>query len=1493
MFYLKIFSSMLLPIFFLIFFSHHGLTQDLFSYTILAPEKIRANSDYFISISTHNNHGPINFDATISGHENSSHLNTISQSVTLNDDETRLVRFGVGPWGAGNYKLTVNGQGNGLTFKNETKLVYESKSFSVFIQTDKAIYKPGQKVFFRAIIVRPTLATAETGANTVYIEDAKSNRIKQWDRVFTSFGVLSFDFQLSENPVLGDWTINVDIDSKIFKKTFTVAEYVLPTFSVDVNLPSYVTYNKSDLIVNVKATYTYGKPVTGEVTLTVQPRIRYGSLTTRPLEQYQVKAKLDGSVDIPVDVIRDVRLAKDFYDREIEFFALVEEDLTGRKYNKTSILTVYDKEINIELIKSSPYYKPNLTMTCYLKVAYRDDTPVEDNGPPVKIMYGYGYNEEEYTNVIEQVPKKGIIKFEFTPISSPTSIIGIKSEYKGQTYHFMSLDMFHSQSSKFIQVGIAENSKPKIGEFLSLNVATTEPIDHFVAIVMSKGEICLTQTFFVKSGQQHVFQFLVTHSMAPKSRLVVYYVRPSDKEVIVDSLSFDVDGIFRTNVEIEASNTKAKPGEKIDITVKTNPNTYVGVLGLDQSVLLLKSGNDITRDDVIAELATYDSNYNSDSTDPFKSIYRNSFPSESSAASTFHSAGLIVLSNGIVYDYITPLYYRSSFAVSFASAYDDGVPGGPAPESVKTISQPNFPGISQVATVKVRKYFPETWLWENVTTSGTSGLANFSSIIPDTITTWSISAFAVDKRTGLGVVERPTKITVFRPFFVSLNLPYSIIRGETVAIQVLVFNYLTKPKEAQVTLFNEDKEFNFTVASNEIDTYLSDESRSQFVQVAGESAASVTFLISTNRVGTIKLKVTALADTVGDGITKQLLVKPEGKTQHLNRALLLDYSKSEDSSKDNHLVPLWMPNNAIPGSKRLSVSVIGDVLGTSLNNLDDLLKMPYGCGEQNMLNLVPNIVVLWYLKNAGKLTVDIQSKAIQHMEIGYQRELTYKRSDGSFSAFGEADKKGSTWLTAFVLKTFHQAKEYITVDTDVLKRATEFLIEQQAPDGSFKESGEIHHKPMQGGSAESSGTLSAFVMIALLQDEHFRHSYPQTFLKAENFFSEMLKSSQSSYETNILTYVLILMRSSIMESALDKSVDKMKIEGDVSYWTDETEKLDITNKQSSHFFLPKSTDIEASSYGLLSFIEKNKIADALPVMKWLISRQNAQGGFSSTQDTVIALQALASIASHLKSSKLAIDVTFKFGKISEKQTSRTFVLNPENAQVLQKFEMTDAKGETIPEDVQIESSGVGIAIVQVSWSYNLAVSAEEPAFYLNPLLGKASTDNFLQLNLCTYYKAGNSTNMAVMEVELPSGYSADVDALPSIKSQGNGIKRIESHNGDTNVVIYFDRITREELCLTVPAHRTQKVANNKPVPVILYDYYNRHESARIMYEPKVTTTCSICTSSDCQCNNDDENGIKGTSANHKSSSSPSATTTRATMLTVIFILQLVSFVCII
>lgn len=142
-------------------------------------------------------------------------------------------------------------------------------------------------------------------------------------------------------------------------------------------------------------------------------------------------------------------------------------------------------------------------------------------------------------------------------------------------------------------------------------------------------------------------------------------------------------------------------------------------------------------------------------------------------------------------------------------------------------------------------------------------------------------------------------------------------------------------------------------------------------------------------------------------------------------------------------------------------TVIGDVMGPSIDGLDHLIQMPYGCGEQNMVTFTPNIFVRRYLESINKADIDTKTKTDTFMETGYQRELTYKHSDGSFSAFGESDPSGSTWLTAFVMKCFRQAKEYIDVDQTVLDRAVSWLNNQKGRDGMFGEPGRVIHTEMQ------------------------------------------------------------------------------------------------------------------------------------------------------------------------------------------------------------------------------------------------------------------------------------------------------------------------------------------------------------------------------------------------------------------------------------------------
>ena len=71
--------------------------------------------------------------------------------------------------------------------------------------------------------------------------------------------------------------------------------------------------------------------------------------------------------------------------------------------------------------------------------------------------------------------------------------------------------------------------------------------------------------------------------------------------------------------------------------------------------------------------------------------------------------------------------------------------------------------------------------------------------VPDTITSWVASAFAMSNSSGLGI-SKPTSLKVFQPFFVSLTLPYSVIRGEEVSIMATVFNYENKCLTVSIAL---------------------------------------------------------------------------------------------------------------------------------------------------------------------------------------------------------------------------------------------------------------------------------------------------------------------------------------------------------------------------------------------------------------------------------------------------------------------------------------------------------------------------------------------------------------------------------------------------------------------------------------------------------------------------------------------------------------------
>lgn len=58
---------------------------------------------------------------------------------------------------------------------------------------------------------------------------------------------------------------------------------------------------------------------------------------------------------------------------------------------------------------------------------------------------------------------------------------------------------------------------------------------------------------------------------------------------------------------------------------------------------------------------------------------------------------------------------------------------------------------------------------------------------------------------------------------------------------------------------------------------------------------------------------------------------------------------------------------------------------------------------------MPNLIILQYLKTTNQLTPTIQNEAISFLEKSYQKQLQYKRADGSFSPFGDRDSSANVW----------------------------------------------------------------------------------------------------------------------------------------------------------------------------------------------------------------------------------------------------------------------------------------------------------------------------------------------------------------------------------------------------------------------------------------------------------------------------------------------------
>jgi len=77
-----------------------------------------------------------------------------------------------------------------------------------------------------------------------------------------------------------------------------------------------------------------------------------------------------------------------------------------------------------------------------------------------------------------------------------------------------------------------------------------------------------------------------------------------------------------------------------------------------------------------------------------------------------------------------------------------------------------------------------------------------------------------------------------------------------------------------------------------------------------------------------------------------------------------------------------LPDNVVPDSARVYLTVTGDAMGPVLKNLDKLVQQPTGCGEQNMVKFAPIVSVVNYLNGTGQMTLEMDELTKKYLKIG-------------------------------------------------------------------------------------------------------------------------------------------------------------------------------------------------------------------------------------------------------------------------------------------------------------------------------------------------------------------------------------------------------------------------------------------------------------------------------------------------------------------------------
>jgi len=1327
---------------------------DSVSVVVVAPKTLYANARGSVTVTAVSaaDRLPVSAAVVIRFVENASTSTELFNGLTDSSKAGRVTaEFDTPDVAPGAYTLEVEVEGleNSLTAQVQVRLMP-----ILFIETDKPIYKPGQRIKARVLSLNNQLRPSPDQHVEIQITDGKGVKIYRETLTTNAFGVAPFELPLASELNFGTWKITAEAGSASTAIDVRVEKYVLPRF--DVELVTERDYFLVDETVSgtVKANYFFGKNVDGTVEISAN---RYVGVW----EEYATYtgALVDGKVDFELPAVEYVSGTSGAGGAGSAELKVTVTDTGSHEEKTNKLLKIVGSKLQHQLIALSKSITPGQPFEIMLVAETPDGKDATASAQVTCEYHNQNWGSSQETIPVESFT--GSTKVTFTP-PEDTSWVWVRSVAESDDSSAeaqLNIYSSYSPSDSFIYLSRDSDGPVKVGTIFAIDVFKTHNVTVFYDVFANGRTVW---SGYTKTSR---IALLAVPEMIPSAKVVAYVINPNN-EISADSLQFDVTVEHAADLEVAFDAEQVLPGDPVQVSVAAETEAMVGLAIVDESVYALNEGR-LNMEEVFKELEQI-------FMEPQQETHQDEWGCGYGAYEVFDGAGVQVIVSGDI-----NLPKGESWWREWRGGWlfdQDGDWWGPEANAGPPGDKQNTeedPGLAEVT--RVRQFFPETWLWMPELVTDANGAASVDLTAPDSITTWRLHAISTSQE-GLGISE--SSLLVFQEFFGEPDLPYAVTRGEQFPIRIQVFNYLDTPQLVYVELT--DADWFRLLADSSI----------QQVEVGANAVGLASFLIEPTKLGRNMLEVTVRSVERADAVRKELLVEPEGTRRDLVRNGLI-------RAGETVTLGTAMPEYRVPGSEKVLLSVTPSLVAQTMEGIDDLLGMPYGCGEQNMMFFAVDVEILRYFEATGQLTPEIRAKAEEFITCGYQRELTYRHQDGSFSAFGESDESGSLWLTAFVLGTFSAARDVQTIDETILTEAAGWVADHQLPDGSWEPIGFLHHKEMIGGMA-GNYALTAFATIALTD---YGAASNETLDKASQYLSNNLTTvNDDAYALAIAALAFVRTDNPAADAALARLLELAISDGDGMHW--------------------EPYPVETTAYVALAMIEA-EMAQANEAIKWISLQRNSLGGYGgSTQDTVMALKALMS-AARLQSRNVNLTVTATAAdtEYGQGQVLAEFTVDANNFDVLQIAE--------IPADGQITLSAVGSGETrfQLVRRFNVLLCDEtvekDMAIDVTYDASHVEVDDIVNVNVVVrYFGLMQSTGMMIVDVGVPTGFATVGESLTALVDAGL-VSRVEI--AGRKVILYVDELSSGET-----REFTFQVRARFPVRAVIPD-----SKAYLYYDPGV------------------------------------------------------------